>query len=178
MGPIVGGRVAAHGLEFSEAFEAVYWSRMRPVWSKLNSLFTKLFVIVIRWQQLFVLVNKLLRQNFLLTLFWVTAVCTTTKCMHLTYHVKNSNYINSKTKEREMFVTWNYPNSWEYVHSRNYAHRWGCIIAIRLDQVNNWLLWPNRYSYNVYTIGCKCSQCKCSQCDYCVRNWSRMHFII
>ena len=68
--PIVGGRVAAHVLEFS--FDAVYWSRRRPVWSKLKVLFTKFFFIVIRWQQYFDGSIIFLRRSFLLWFFWVT----------------------------------------------------------------------------------------------------------
>ena len=48
---IVGRLVTAYGLEFLDAFDAVYWSRKRPGWSKFNMLLTKLFVIVTRWQK-------------------------------------------------------------------------------------------------------------------------------
>ena len=48
---------------------AVYWSRKRSVWSKLNMLFTKLFVIVTNWQHFFVLLNKLFKTKFMLSRF-------------------------------------------------------------------------------------------------------------
>ena len=78
--PIGDSRVVAHSLKFSDAFDAVYWSRRRPVWSKLNMFFTKLFVIVTRWQQFFVLLNKFLKANFFVSTFFGSP------CMSCTPH--------------------------------------------------------------------------------------------